>query len=269
MQIVALTAVNLKPKYLSCVPAFIDFWLSLKSSKQGITYKPKVIVIAETLPEELEKYQEWCEVFDVGSKIPSSFASQAIRVFYPSLEEADYVVTTDVDMLPMTDRLFQVALSEISAGSEFVIGRDVLPKGQFPICYNLATPAIWGSINSIRSNGDVLDSLAKLFEKVNFNGEFNSKHGGTGWFADQEELYRMVTEFELMGGKVERLNDSSTGHLRLDRLFTPFPLNWLTLAGVALGLFTDYHVHHPISNFSKFLRSVAWLRNRRVGSNRR
>lgn len=266
MKILALTAVNLNSKYLACVPYFIDFWLSLNPERRQITYVPKVLVMADSLPKELEGYKHWCELFPLSKSLPTTFGSQAIRILQPALEKADFVITTDVDMLPLSDRVFQLALDEIDSGAEFVVCRDVLPKGQFAICYNLASPETWSKVSGVCSAVEVQSSLEEMFNQIANEGDYSGDHGGKGWFTDQEVLFSMVSEFETKGGRVAKLQDQQTGHRRLDRLFMPFPLSWLFLPALSMKFFTDYHVHHPIHRYEKYLKEVKRFRDSRARS---
>jgi hypothetical protein len=261
VKVLALTAVNLNTKYVSCVPYFIEFWLSLKTTTPGVSFVPKVLVMAEELPESLHKYSRWCEVFYLNREISSTFSSQAVRILQPSLEEADYVLTTDVDMLPMSDRVFEKAINALNLGAEFVVCRDVLPVGQYPVCYNIAAPKVWARINGTRTQFDVVQKLQTWFESLKAGYSYAGEHGGAGWFTDQERLFELVNEFENEGGKVTKLKDRDTGHRRLDRLFMPFPINWIILPAIKNRYFTDYHVHHPVANYRKYLRAVLRMRD--------
>jgi hypothetical protein len=259
--ILALTAVSLNPKYLSCVPFFIDYWQTLKSQDGVAKYIPKVLILAEKLPEELEPYENWCELFSLNSEVSPTFGSQVLRLLKPSLEKADFVITTDVDMFPMSDRLISKGLAAIEGGADFVVCRDVLQEGQYPICYNIASPNVWRRLTGIVRTEELNKRLSDLFNLTNKNGDYLGKHGGSGWFADQEYLYSLVCAFEHEGGCVAKLCDRETGHRRLDRLFTPFPLNWSLLPLVLINLFTDYHVHHPVSRHAKYVSLVMRIRN--------
>jgi hypothetical protein len=261
VKVLALTAVNLNTKYVSCVPFFIEFWLSLKSTTPGVSFVPKVLVIADELPESLHKYSRWCEVLDLNKEISSTFASQAVRILQPSLEEADFVITTDVDMLPMSDRIFQKAINAINLGAEFVVCRDVLPVGQYPVCYNIASPEVWARVNGTRTQLDLVQKLQVWFESLKAGYSYSGEHGGEGWFTDQERLFELVNEFENQGGNVTRLKDRDTGHRRLDRLFMPFPINWIFVPAVKSRYFTDYHVHHPVAKYKKYLRALLSMRD--------
>ena len=263
MKIVALTAVNTNPKYLSCVPFFIDYWLSLKPVDRNVVYVPKVLVVANELPVELNGYSEWCELLPIRHDISSTFVSQAVRILSPALEESNFVLTTDVDMLPMSDRVFQSGLDAIHKGADFIVCRDVLTNNQYPICYNLASPEVWMRVNGMKSIEEVFSQLSDWFAGVAENGSYRGDHGGSGWFADQERLYDLVNAFEHLGGRVVKLVDKQTKHKRLDRLFLPFPLNWLSLPLVSMGFFTDYHVHHPVRKHRRFIMAVQKMRDSR------
>ena len=261
MKIVVLTAVNTNAKYLSCVPLFIDFWRSLKSTDNSVTYVPKVLVIASEIPEELLEYSPWCQLWNVDSEISSVFASQAIRILYPAVEECDFVLTTDVDMLPLSDRMFDSSINAIRVGAQFVVCRDVLQNQQYPICYNLASPQVWQSVNGVYSKRDINVRLSTWFEGIAGDKNYLGDHGGAGWFTDQEKLFQMVKVFEQEGGQVTKFADKTTKHRRLDRLFMPFPFNWLFLPAVFQGVFTDYHIHHPAIKNIRYINQVKRFRD--------
>ena len=264
LQITALTAVNLNQRYLDCVPLFIEYWTSFESSDKAIQYIPKVLVLAGELPQELTPYAEWCELLELDNRISSTFGSQAVRIFQPALEESEFVITTDVDMLPLDDRVFMAGVRELVNGSDFVICRDVLADGQYPICYNIASPKTWAMVTGVSSPTDLGKKLLTLFEGVVLDDSYQGEHGGVGWFADQEAIYSMVGEFEGQGGVVTKLKDNQTGHRRLDRFFMPFPINWLFVGAVSRGIFTDYHVHHPVKKHQRFIKQVMRSRGKKL-----
>ena len=256
VRILALTAVNLEEKYLSCVPHFIDYWLTMQSIRSDVSFEPKVIVVADQLPDHLSHYSKWCELYINSNEVSSIFVSQFIRLLKPSLQPSDFVVTTDVDMLPLNPKIFLRALDEIDQGAQVVICRDVLATGQYPICYTMASPTNWGRVTGVSNNALLEKKLHEAFRETLGIGHYRGIHGGVGWFVDQETLFNDVIAFEQSGGRVKRMADGDTGHRRLDRLWHPFPINWLLLPLVLFGFFTDYHVHHPVRKNQRFVRAV-------------
>jgi hypothetical protein len=262
--VVAITAVNLNPRYLDCVPYFVEFWLSHESSSGAFAYEPRIIVIAERLPDLLYPYRKWCVVHSPEPDIPSTFASQNIRLFWPGLEDSDYVLTTDIDMLPLGDTLFHRALSALESGQDFVVCRDVLPEGQYPMCYNIASPRTWRLLTGIGDESDAAARLNALFSKSDPEGAYTGEHGGIGWFKDQQTLFSLVMSFEARGGSVVRLRDCDTRHRRLDRRLLPSFLSWLALPFANYGFFTDYHIHHPVKRHQRFIDGLlAGVRRRK------
>lgn len=79
---------------------------------------------------------------------PTSFVAQTCRLFLAPHVQADYVITSDVDMAVLSLRVVETAVSWLEAGdSEFAVVRDVLPDGQIAICYCIGTqklgPGLW------------------------------------------------------------------------------------------------------------------------------
>jgi hypothetical protein len=259
MKITVITATNLEPKYLECAPIFVKFWLS-QSERSGNQYRPLVIVIAAEMPQELEAIQDYCVLHPAPTGVSDVFSSQFIRALYAPMIKSDFVLTSDVDMLTLSTRVFDYVLeaTEYSRGT-FSVCRDVLDLGQYPICYNLATPKIWSSVTGVASRGDIDSILVESFhEAYSRNKGYEDGHGAKGWFTDQEFLFRQVEKFKEEGGLVRSFTDRQTKHRRLDRIYTGTPLNWIVVPLVFLGFLTDYHVHHPVRKFRRYISTVHW-----------
>jgi hypothetical protein len=158
-------------------------------------------------------------------------------------------------MLPLsTKSIDNVVSSRQKDTDSFDICRNVLPVGQYPICYNVASPKVWSAITGVTGANDVSKILATEYDEAfERNHGYEDSHGGSGWFSDQQYLYRKVEDFSSHGGLVRKFVDSETHHKRLDRLYSPFPINWFLAPLVLSGYFNDYHVHHPIRKYTRFL----------------
>lgn len=258
MYITALTATNLNPKYLSCAIHFVNFWLAQNSPKIN-NYKPLVIVVAQDLPDELISIRDHCVVFNPPNGLSDVFTSQFVRSLYAPLVKSDLVLTTDVDMFPLSSKVFKYVLqSSPEPLSTFHVCRDVLPEGQYAICYNLATPHVWSEVTGVRSLDDVSKALQREFEDAREkNSGYSEDHGATGWYSDQEFLYRTVEFYEKKRkGKVLRFVDEDTRHSRLDRASASSLIKWFLLLRVLLNSLTDYHVHHPVEKNKRYISAV-------------
>ena len=266
MRITVLTSVDKNPDYLACAELYVNFWLS-QSNEDGHTYHPLIVVVADELPSSLHLVEDYCLLFNPLSDVSTVFTSQLIRVLYASLIRSDYVVTSDIDLLPLDVRVFSSVLSLApSAHEAFHVCRDVLEDGQIAICYNMATPRVWSRVSGIQRVADTQRVLRKEFTNASDrNLGYEQVRGGKGWFSDQEFLFARVHQFQRRGGRVLKYLDKDTGFRRLDRVFSPFPANWALLPLVFLGIFSDYNVHRPVGRYKNYIFAVLSLVKLRNG----
>jgi hypothetical protein len=204
-----LVASDLNPRYL-------DFWPLLRRAWPGVVgLEPILVLIAEPeqVPEQL-RLDPSIHVFAPVPGVHSAFQAQCIRLLYPALLEGDGgVVTSDADMVPLNSRYFHRPVSRIDA-AHFVAYRDVLLKdGQIPVCYNAAAPATWRALFRVDSPEGIRARLAEWATATEYAGA----HGGSGWSADQQILYRTALKHGRRTRSVWILDDHFTGFRRLER----------------------------------------------------
>lgn len=140
-----LSASDLNPKYLNCVGIYIKSWLSIPVINK-VKFIPRVLVVADAIPDFLSEYSEYLLLVD-PLDIPTAFVSQTARIIEARSSSADFVITSDIDMLPLNINFESSLVNSVKpAQKSFYILRDVLEPGQFPICYNLARPDVWRSL---------------------------------------------------------------------------------------------------------------------------
>ena len=251
---------DLNKKYLDCVPYFIDFWCSQPESL-GLRIEPKVMIVGDRMPPLQKKYRPYCSIVNPGT-LPSAFVAQTIRLTEAKNSPANLVMTSDIDMLPLGLALVNEAVLRLDASfNAFVITRDVLNSGQYPICYNIAAPSTWAQLIMTES-GEFWDP-EKILASYGGINSYDGQHGGIGWTIDQEFLYSLVKKASPSIHLI-KMDDSENRHRRLDRAIHIFPLNWLALPLVLISFYTDYHVHHPIEkqkNFILMLQRIQKLKN--------
>lgn len=182
------------------------------------------------------------------TSLPTPFVSQVIRLIVPQFVDAEIVVTSDVDMLVLSPTLLDFSAGLIISGqTDFVVARDVLPSGQYPICYCLASPSTWERVMGPTNATTVGSVLHEIFRERVEDSDYDGSRGGSGWFADQETIYARLAQAREAGVRVSLLQDSFTGHQRLDRLnLRRFPSRVIALKGVLAGFYTDFHLEVPI-----------------------
>ena len=169
-------------------------------------------------------------------------------------------------MLPLNPKIFEFGIRNVIKPNDFVVLRDVLPAGEFPICYNLASVKTWNQLFISQKNISPQGFLHEINRHYNSDNSYSGIHGGMGWGIDQRFLYDEI----IKSGNtinVKRFTDKLTGHRRLDRIHHRFPFNWLLIPFVILGKFSDYHIHHPIQKYLLFLRALRRVIVLRSGKN--
>lgn len=247
LRVSVVTAVDASPRYRGCAELFISAWNSI-SSKSSFEFIPTVIRVNEKhlilQPNDLP--------IEHGCK-KSSFVAQNVRSLACAFQSTELAMTSDVDMLPASSSYFDEIASRALESSAFTIGRDVLPQGQVPICYNIAPPGTWSKVFRLNSEVPIEEKLKQLWGTALERGPYSGTHGGDGWHFDQEFLYQLLAEFEKGGGRVLRLLDSATGHRRLDRSLK-FPLLMRAeFRKVNEGKYSDFHIPLPAIQHRRLL----------------
>lgn len=255
-----LSASDLNPKYLNCVKYYISSWLSLPTQSQ-IKFIPKVLLIADSIPDELREYSEYLLLIDANN-MHSAFVSQTSRIIEGKNSSADFVMTSDIDMLPMSIKFeSNVVLSDVKTEETFYILRDVLEPGQYPICYNLAKPSSWQLLlNDFGRDLPTSIILRQILQEFGGQAAYSGVHGGAGWAIDQRALWNVVRKNNSRV-RILRFTDVDTSHRRLDRAHHRGIIKWLVLPLVFMGYFHDYHVHHPVESHKTYIKILMKIRN--------
>lgn len=255
-----LSASDLTPQYLACVRPYIESWNSYPYI-DGIKYVPRVMIISDKIPESFSDISEYMQLVHPRELNPV-FVAQSMRLLETRNSTADYVMTSDIDMLPLSLK-FESGL--LKSGKvrpqDFIILRDVLSPGQYPICYSLADPKTWSAMITHSFSGMTNHQILSNF--LNISGgsiQYSGEHGGLGWTLDQELLWKLVQENTDEVNAV-KFKDKETKHRRLDRSRHRGIRKWPVAPLVFFGYFTDYHVHHPIESHSRYVRLLIFLRN--------
>ena len=231
----ALLAVDLNPAYAALWHVAKRAWTEIA----GVD--PLLVLVAErnAVPDELAS-DPAVRIFEPEPSLHTAFQAQCIRLLYPALlGSARGVITSDVDMVPMSPGYFHRPLRNIDARHFVCYRDDTLPLGELPICYNAALPATWASIFGIADLDDVRACLRRWADGVDYG-----PRGSRGWTTDQRTLYRILLERGLRERDVWILDDYYTGYRRLERAYVekwgrvPEPSREL----IAKRAYSDFHL---------------------------
>jgi hypothetical protein len=231
-----LTACN--DKYSRFIPLFIHYW-----NKFYPEVKPIIIYVGR-LPDYYKKYSEFITEYKSPYGLPSAYVAQTIRLLWPAiLNQTGGVLITDMDMIPANSQYFSVNIQNLD-DNLFINYRQAdgfgLNVKQLYMCYNIAPSKIWSDIFNIRNMNDL-----NKFLITNFNPEYDSIHGGNGWYTDQELFFNYFMKWSKNNSNHIFLNDLNTQFVRLEPSYLNYDMHAI-MRSLNTNKYADCHIY---SNF--------------------
>lgn len=196
-----LSAVNNNPEYYKFIPKQILFW-------KHFNIRFIAIFVGNQIPEELLSYKDNIILWNKNTGLNSAFVAQNLRMYYPALlhlPEDELGMITDMDMLPMNDKYYKSGLESYTV-DDFIYYRNIDDR-QIYMCYNAAHPSLWAKLFNIYSESDIEFQIQNTYD----NG-YNGIPGSTGWFIDQEIMYKTLINYEklqILNRPITRLETES------------------------------------------------------------
>ena len=246
-----VSASDLNPRYVECVPIFIETWLLVARSMERIDLEPRIILVGDKLPENLVPYEKYIIILCHANLIPRPFIAQNIRLLALARFDADVVMTTDIDMVPMSWEIYERYLLLSYSENRFLVLRDEL-QHEYPICYLMSPPKVADLLIGMPTL-KLEKGIQELWEHFLATGlMYEGIHGGIGWNFDQKYVYSLVNT-QSSENRAMFFRDSQTGFRRLDRLFAPSK-TFLEL--FSSRSYTDYHMHLPIRKYHRLIKVI-------------
>lgn len=173
--------------------------------------------------------------FFVAPKHKEATYAQCSRLYAAALDlpEDEIIITSDVDMA-----LFK--LPTYIQGIT-IFGSDLVPNGQYPMCYASGSVALWRNQMNIngRTYQQCLDDLLGHIEAEHFRGNY--------WGKDQETLFNEIREIAVLVNRARPGTQFASNRYDRDDTFVLQRLNPDTI---------DYHLPRPgyeENNFNQIL----------------
>jgi len=190
----------------------------------------------------------------------SVFYSQNARLVVPAyLTTEEPIIISDIDMAPLSKRFFNHPTFEVGKDKIFTY-RDCLiaDQMQVAICYNAGTPWAWRKLLNQQlkeTPSETLDALHSIC------GANDGIRGGSGWFFDQQYLFKRLSEARTGDLDWEVWRDRDSGFLRLDRSLGECEIRKLAHESTHQGKrmhpeFTDYHMLMPFTEYGDLNKST-------------
>lgn len=198
---IVLTSCNLNNYYLNLYPYVFKVW------KERFCLDLYLILIAETIPDDLLKYKEFIILFKPIPEINTTYIAQVIRILYPCLFNNLNILITDIDIFPISKKYFFDSIENFSNEQFIAYTNRYVKNNMIAICYNVANSSVWKKVFNINNIEDINNILVS-----NYNNKYTGIKNCEGWYTDQQLLYNYIQNFD----KVIFLNDNDIGYKRLD-----------------------------------------------------
>lgn len=143
-----------------------------------------------------------------------------------NLDSEDYLMTSDVDMLPCSD-YWQPNYNEIS-----VYGYDLTGFSEFPICYIGMKVNLWREIMNVSKNDDIIERINSFLDSC---PNAKSEDFYEWWGVDQQEITKRLKQRSVQHYHRGKFGDYAIG--RVDRG------NWI--ATLNQSHYIDSHLPRP------------------------
>lgn len=203
--------------------------------------------------------------FDCSPEKAATYA-QVSRLFGCCLDlpEDEILVTSDIDMMvlkksPMTGDIslqYSQVKDETDVKYITVLGADLVPEGQYPMCYVTGRVGDWRKLMGAKGKSyqECLDEQLASLEAEHFRGNY--------WSRDQELLWKAVNRNKSVG-----YNDPHTILVNRARPGTQFAENRLDRDDAYIldrlsPDIVDYHMHRPLwepANFEKLMTIMTYF----------
>lgn len=252
----AIISTTYDDQYLFFLP--ITTWLWNKLGVDVICFMPykntgnTFMLVSKTLTELPNKRDNWIYNFDCPEHKEATYA-QCSRLYAACLDlpEGEIIITSDVDM-----GLFKIPRG--ADGNIFtVLGSDLTPESQVPMCYLSGTVADWRDIFKIngRPYQQCLDDLLGHIEAQHYRGNF--------WSKDQEEAANKLNEINKIGVSVPKdiryVHRARPGTQFASRRIDRDDAYYMDRLSPDI---IDYHMHRPgytDDNFNKILSVIKYF----------
>ena len=211
---IVLTACNLNNYYLNLYPCVFKVW------KERFELDLYMILISETIPDNLLEYKKFIILFKPIPNINTTYIAQVIRILYPALFDNLNVLITDIDILPISKKYFFTSIEKYSEDNFIAYTNRYLKNNMIAICYNVANSNIWKKILGVNNIEDIDNILI-----ANYNEKYTGTKNCDGWYTDQQILYTYIMDYVKKfddGTDIDNtiqvifLTDNDIGYKRLD-----------------------------------------------------
>jgi len=212
-------------------PTYYEFWpLVSRVWVELLDIEPILLFVGDEIPKEISKCQYGKVIqFTPIENIPTATQSQFIRLWYTQKFPGDVVITSDIDMFPLSKWYFKYQISKVEDDKFIKLSFSGAPG--WNICYNVGTG------NTFKEILELDDTFENILNKT--IKEMDEK-GENKWFLDEVYLTEKMNNYK--GDKLIKFSRDNKG--RIDRAFWSYNTGQLKL-----GMYIDCHSLRPYTKY--------------------
>jgi len=232
-------------------PDYLPFWnLSSRAWAKIIGVRPTLVLIADEIPETLDRTYGEIHLVKPISGIPTARQAQIVRFFFPSQFPDEICLTSDIDMFPLSSDYFNGIVKNVPDNNLAVYSADSTLPGMpnhpsFAVGYNAAKGKTFEEI----VQGNMENFEEKLREWVSEGHE---------WFTDEIMFYKSWSQWSE--------KNTRTSYFRRGYNLTPDPIhiNRIDRSNncayrpdlLQKGYYFDFHMPRPYSQYKEQIHDV-------------
>lgn len=243
-----LVASDLHESYITAWPLVYKMW------KKVCNIEAKLILVANTIPENLQDLAHTIILFPPIQGIHTAYQAQIIRIFYPALFENKNIIISDADIVPLKKEYFVDSVVNFPE-DKFITYREKYTENQmYGICYNLANSNVWKEIFNIHSINDVVSKIVEFYNK-----EYDGVKNCSGWYSDQKVLYQYLQQWREKNKRRHIiLYDDDMEFDRLDKKQKQYITGNLQQVheDVKNKKYVDFHFIRPFTRYIQIINNI-------------
>lgn len=234
-------------------PKYLDFWPIVSMLwKQKFGIEPVLLYFGKNGATVSRKFGTVVEMPTLDG-IPLSTQCQCSRLWYAGQCGEDVVITSDIDMLPLSPKYFVHSLTSVT-DDKYVHLNPLYDNTYFPMCYNVAKSSTLNKVLDIDSS---FETFMEKVMKWSEGKEESLKVKGLGdyWFLDEKYTSHKVNEYKKQHPDmvIPIPRKEGVNGFRIDRP------NWVySLQKLSEDYYYDCHSIRPYKDNKKSIDEIAY-----------
>jgi len=235
-------------------PMYLDFWpIVSKIWKLKFNIEPILLYFGNNIDSIPCEYGTIIKMTTLNT-LPISTQTQCARIWYAGQCNDEIVMTSDIDMLPISINYFINSIENIS-NDKYVHLNPINNNTYYPICYHIAKSNTFKNILDLSDSfeqfiNDLIlfskgkEHLTSSFEGMIFKGHF--------WALDEIFISHKLNDYkENNDNTIIHLNRDTTKNNRIDRSYWKYDIDSLND-----DLYFDCHSIRPYNSYKNIIDTL-------------